>query len=206
MAACIAGCVGRRGDRLRLADELIEPAVEAVDQFGDLAAVVALAGFRRIGRGAADAGKFFDAAGEVVELLIDGGKFAAIDFVIVVVGTVLGRLMQDDVVQPFAQRHAGPARRFPCGLARFRPNAFYTPWHAKFHAHVRSRGGDAKSLDRLPWNRRALRAGGCAHGSHSTHRLFAGHGKQAVNFWPKCRILTGISPNPPGPGQPLTWL
>jgi len=78
------------------------------------------------------------AAREIVEALIDRGEFVAIGFVVVIVRNVLG-LLQDDGVEPVAQRHARPARRFFRGLARFRPDAFDTPRDAEFHAHPRSR-------------------------------------------------------------------
>ena len=51
------------------------------------------------------------------------------------------RLVEDDRVEPFAERHAGAARRFSGGLAGFRPDAFDTPRNAKFHALTRIRGG-----------------------------------------------------------------
>jgi hypothetical protein len=128
-----------------------------------------------------------DAARNVVKAVMDDGEFIVV--IVVIVHAVFRCLLQDDGVQPFAQRHARPARGFPCRLARFRPYAFDTPRHAKFHAHTHIRGGGAKSLDRLSWNRHALTAGGYGRGSQSTHRLFAVRGKQAVNVWPKCRTF-----------------
>jgi len=46
-------------------------------------------------------------------------------------------LLQDHGVEPLAQRHARPARRFSCCLAGFRPYPFHAPRHAKFHSSPR---------------------------------------------------------------------
>src|SRR5512135_3570627 len=72
---------------------------------------------------------------------------------------VLGRL-QDHGVEPFAQRHARPARRFFRRLAGFRPDPFHAPRHDEFHARTTLRSGDAKPPIGSPWNRHALTGGG----------------------------------------------
>ena len=69
------------------------------------------------------------------------------------------------------------------GFAGFRPDPFHTPRDAKFHcSHPRSRWR-RRSLMGSPWNRHTLTAGGYGRGPQSSARLFAGHGKQAVNDW-----------------------
>ena len=160
-----------RGDLL---DALIQPR----DQLRQLRgfAALRLAGRRgpgclgRLGRCAAR--ELFDAAGNVVQPLMHAGQFVAIGIVIVAIGravrAVFFGLLQDHGIQPFAQRHAGAARRFLCSLAGFRPYAFHTPRDGKFHSHTHSRGGGAESLDRLSWNRRAHT--GRKAGRSSVHR------------------------------------
>jgi hypothetical protein len=73
---------------------------------------------------------------QVVEPLVHRGEIAAI-------GIVSGQrrrlhafllgLLDDHGVEPFAQRHARPARRCFGGFAGFRPYPFQTPRHAKSH-------------------------------------------------------------------------
>jgi hypothetical protein len=44
----------------------------------------------------------------------------------------------DDVIEPLADRHAGPTRFRACGLPRFRAKAFQIPWTARFHSHAKT--------------------------------------------------------------------
>ena len=100
-----------------------------------------------------------DLAREIVEALVNGGERVVIVAVLVValrLDAFLRRGIEDDGVQPFAQRHARPARSFFCCLANFRLYSFHTPRDTKFHSHTHGRGGGAKSLDRLSRNRRAM--------------------------------------------------
>jgi hypothetical protein len=44
------------------------------------------------------------------------------------------RALQDDLVEPLADRHSGLARGFPCSVADFRPHTFHVPRDALPHA------------------------------------------------------------------------
>src|SRR6185312_193153 len=141
----------------------------------------------RVSRGTA-VRDLVDAAGDVVEARVHR---AHVVLVIVVaersgIDAVLLRLLDDDGVEPLAERHAGAARGLHGRLAGFRTDAFDAPRHAEFHARIRLRGG-GKEPEKLSWNRRALTAGGNGPGPLSTHRLFAVHGKQDVKKSAKCR-------------------
>jgi hypothetical protein len=47
------------------------------------------------------------------------------------------RRIQDDAVEPFADRHAGTACSFTRGFTRLRPHPVHLPRQTSFHAHIR---------------------------------------------------------------------
>ncbi|AXK81676.1 hypothetical protein DW352_14785 [Pseudolabrys taiwanensis] len=119
--------------------------VEARDQRGEL--VVILARFAlalgRVGLRARTR-EVIDLAGELVEALMHAREVFAVEvFILVGAGlcAVRGGLLQDDRVQPIAQRHTGPTRCLARAFARFRSDAFDTPRHAKLHSHTQLGGG-----------------------------------------------------------------
>src|SRR5581483_10435882 len=71
--------------------------------------------------------------------------FIAIDFKFGGVDAFLLGLMNDDGVEPLAERHAGAARRGLRALPRFGPQSFQVQRNASFHARPHS-GGRRKRL------------------------------------------------------------
>ena len=78
--------------------------------------------------------------------------------------------IEDDAIQPLADRHAGTTCGLARGLARLPPNPFDLPWNARFHARIRM-VGTGKSGSRVALlepalvNRWRIAARRCALGS-----------------------------------------
>jgi hypothetical protein len=102
-------------------------------------------------------------------------------------------LLEDHGIEPFAQRHAGAARGFACGLAGLGPYPFHAPRHAEFHCSHHVQSGDANA-DRLAAE--PARVNGRwvqTRGRWSRRPTFAVHGKQRVKIGRKCRIFPALS-------------
>ena len=72
--------------------------------------------------------------------------------------------IKDGVIEPFADRHAGPARGLARGFLRLPPDSFDLPRNARFHARIRTLGQGSAGAGRFLWNRRSLTDGGQPHG------------------------------------------
>src|SRR6185437_7488941 len=151
--------------------------IESSDQFDELIGIIARA-LRRIGIRSA-AAESIEPPRDIVQAAVNVGKFVGVIVVEPWLDARLRRRVDDDGVKPLAKWQARPARRFFRTLARFRPDSFYAPWHAKFHSLTCLRGGGAKSLLALVEPAR-INGEWKTGGPHSTRRLFAVHGKQAV--------------------------
>jgi hypothetical protein len=84
---------------------------------------------------------------EIVQPRMNRGGVFAGALIIVVVIVLLG-VMQDDGIEPIAERHAGAARRFARGVAGLRPDAFDAPLGTEFHARLHPKWSAKKSAAR----------------------------------------------------------
>ncbi len=70
---------------------------------------------------------------------MDRGGFVLVDLLVgVCLDAVLRGVIEDDGIEPIAERHTGAARGLARGFTRLGPDPFYTPRDAKFHARIRS--------------------------------------------------------------------
>ena len=124
-------------------DELLDAVVETADQLGEAVWFVvtnlAAAAAAARGRLGGAAREMRDFAGQIVEAFVNAGELVGIVAVVVVLvpgRAAILRLLEDDVIEPFAERHAGAARGLARALAGLGPNAFHAPRDAKFHPHT----------------------------------------------------------------------
>ena len=97
---------------------MVELAVEPVDQLGEL--IWLGAGVARCVSGGSRLRGPVDAAADIIEPLMHAAQVGAVGLVVVLSGragidAVLFCLMQDNAIEPVAERHARPARRFAGG-------------------------------------------------------------------------------------------
>ena len=81
--------------------------------------------------------------------------------------------IEDDTIEPFADREAGSARGLARSFLRPTPDPFDLPWNARFHARIRMLGQGSAGAGRSLWNRRSLTGGGQPHGPMPLGRSFS---------------------------------
>jgi hypothetical protein len=70
------------------------------------------------------------------------------------IDALIGGLVGDDFVEPFAQAHAGPASGFLGGIARFPPDSPDAPSSGSVHFRNRNRNHKNRSATGPIWRRR----------------------------------------------------
>src|SRR5690349_3177373 len=93
---------------------------------------------------------------QLVETFMHREELIAVVFVVIAAvrqphAFFVGRI-ENDGVEPFADRHAGTARSFARRLPRIAPDALHSPRNAKFHAYVAQGGPDGPAEPAL-WRR-----------------------------------------------------
>src|SRR5262245_56611793 len=85
------------------------------------------------------------------------------------VGTLTQGGLEDHVIEPLADRHAGAASSFVRGMTRLAPYPLNVPWNARFHARNRILNREEREPDGPWWgpelvNSRWITARPCAPG------------------------------------------
>src|SRR4051812_8750800 len=78
----------------------------------------------------------------------------------------------DDGIEPLADRHAGTTRGVASGLTCPRPDPFYMPRKARFHARIRMLDRKVREAPAPLWNRRLLRSDGRTEPPYALGRSF----------------------------------